>query len=161
MSEPVQRVLGPVALDYTVHAGSVTGAFLEALLDKRLVGRRCPSCAKVFLPPRGACPTCAVPMPEAVEVGQRGVVTTFSVIRIPFDGQVLTPPYAAAHIVLDGADTPLLHIVGECDVDTVRMGMRVEAVWADPIEPTLASVRYFRPTGEPDVAWDAFKEHLG
>jgi hypothetical protein len=90
----------------------------------------------------------------------RGTVTTFSVVRIPFEGQLLAPPYACAHVVLDGADVPLLHIIGECDVDLVRIGMRVEPVWASPIEPTLASVRYFRPVGEPDVSDDAIRGYL-
>ena len=32
------------------------------------------------------------------------------------------------------------------------MGMRVEAVWVpDESEPTLESIKYFRPTGEPDA----------
>jgi uncharacterized OB-fold protein len=82
---------------------------------------------------------------EHVEVAQVGTVTAFSVIRIPFEGQVLQPPYACAHVVLDGADVPLLHILGECDVDTVCVGMRVVAVWVDDIQPTLASIRYFKP----------------
>ena len=35
----------------------------------------------------------------------------------------------------------------------VRIGMRVEAVWVDPADlgPTLESIRYFRPNGEPDA----------
>ena len=80
-----------------------------------------------------------------VELAQIGTVTAFSVIRIPFEGQVLEPPYACAHVLIDGADVPLLHILGECAVDAVAVGLRVEAVWAEQIEPTLASIRYFRP----------------
>ena len=42
------------------------------------------------------------------------------------------------------------------------MGMRVEAVWVEPEElrPTLESIKYFRPTGEPDAPYDSYKEHL-
>ena len=150
----------PVRVEYLVTAGTVTTRFLNGIMDGRLEGRRCPVCKKVYIPPRGSCPTCAVPTTEAVDVGPRGTVTTFSVIRIPFEGQVLEPPYACAHVLLDGADVPLLHIVGDCDVDEIRMGMRVEATWADERSPTLSSVRYFRPTGEPDVAYDEIREHV-
>ncbi len=160
MSDPVTRQLAPVRLDYVVTACSVTGAFLEAILERRLVGRRCPACEKVYLPPRSACPTCAEPTIEQVEVGPKGTVTTFSVVRFPFEGQVLEPPYACAHVLVDGTDTPLLHIVGDCDVDTVRMGMRVQAVWADPLMPTLASVRFFAPIDEPDAPNASFAEHV-
>jgi uncharacterized OB-fold protein len=150
----------PVRIAYEVTAGTVTSRFLDGILQGRLEGRRCPACRKVYIPPRGSCPTCAVPTSEPVDVGPRGTVTTFSVIRIPFEGQILQPPYACAHVLLDGADVPLLHIVGDCDVDSIRMGMRVEAVWADVLEATLSSIRYFQPVDEPDVSYDQLREHI-
>ena len=145
MSDEITRMRSPTRLAYTVWAGQVTEVFLRALQQRRIVGRRCPQCEAVFVPPRGSCPTCAAPPGEEVEVAQVGTITAFSVIRIPFEGQVLDPPYACAHVQLDGADTPLLHIIGECPVDDVQIGLRVQAVWADVIEPTLASIRYFKP----------------
>jgi hypothetical protein len=151
MSDPVTRILSPTRIEYTVWAGSITGQFLRGLQQRKLIGYGCIACKKVYIPPRGSCPTCGEAVTEPVEVAQTGTVTAFSVIRIPFQGQVLEPPYACAHILLDGADVPLLHILGECDVDRVRVGLRAEAVWAEVIEPTLASVRYFRPNGEPDA----------
>jgi len=156
----VRRFKSPVRIQYKVTAGAVTAQFLDGILKGRLEGRRCPACRKVYIPPRGSCPTCAVPTSEPVNVGPRGTVTTFSVIRIPFEGQILQPPYACAHVLLDGADVPLLHIVGDCDVDAIRMGMRVEAVWAETLEPTLSSVRYFKPTDEPDVPYEQIREHV-
>jgi uncharacterized OB-fold protein len=143
-------MLAPTRLEYTVHASGLTTAFLRELQHRKLVARRCPTCRKVFIPPRGSCPTCAVQTTEPVEVAQQGTITAFSVIRIPFEGQVLTPPYACAHVLLDGADVPLLHIIGECDVNDVRVGQRVDAVWAEEIKPTLASIRYFKPILEAD-----------
>lgn len=146
--EAVTLMRTPTRVQYTVWAGDMTADFLSALQEKRLVGRRCPTCRNVYVPPRGSCPTCAEALTDHVEVAQVGTVTAFSVVRIPFEGQALTPPYACAHVLLDGADVPLLHIVGECDVDDVRVGLRVEAIWDQKIEPTLASIRYFRPTDE-------------
>ena len=150
----------PIRLEYTFTAGEAQSRFLRGLAEGKLIGQRCPSCRKVYIPPRGSCPTCAVPTHEAVEVGPRGTVTTFSVVRIPFEGQLLPPPYACAHVVLDGADVPLLHIIGECDVDVVRIGMRVEPVWAETLAPTLASVRYFRPVDEPDLPDEQIRIYL-
>ncbi len=156
---PVTRFKGPTRLEYLVTAGNNTVGFLRGIMQKRLIGLRCPSCSKVYLPPRGSCPICAVAMTEPVEVSQRGTVTTFSVVRFPFPGQVLTPPYACAHILLDGADVPLLHVVGG-DVDAVRMGMRVQAVWVEDLQPTLASVAWFAPCDEPDTPYDVFAEYV-
>lgn len=152
MTEPVTGFLGPVSLDYVVSAGDCTGAFLRGILDGRLLGRRCPTCTKVYVPARSICPTCSVPTAEEVEVGPNGTVTTFSVVRFPFEGQKLEPPYACVTLLLDGADSPLLHILGECPVDDVRPGMRVEPVWAPEPVPSLERIRYYRPSGEADVA---------
>jgi uncharacterized OB-fold protein len=80
-------------------------------------------------------------------------VTTFCIVNLPFFGQRIKPPYVCATILLDGADIGLFHLIQEVPAQEVRMGMRVEAVWAAPEErgPSLESIRYFRPTGEPDV----------
>lgn len=157
---PVTRFMAPTRIEYLVTAGDNTIGFLRGILERKLIGKRCPSCENVYMPPRGSCPMCAVAMTEPVEVSQRGTVTTFSVVRFPFPGQVLDPPYACAHILLDGADVPLLHVVGDCDVNEVRMGMRVEAVWVQDLQPTLASVRYFAPCDEPDTPYESFSEYV-
>lgn len=158
--KPVTQMLAPTKAQYIVTAGKLQQEFLGAVMRRELIGRRCPSCEKVYVPPRGSCPTCAVPCTTPVKVGPKGTVTTFSVVRFPFEGQALEPPYACAHVLLDGADVPLLHLVGDCDVDKVRMGMRVEAVWAEQPAPTLASVRYFRPIDEPDAPYALIEVHL-
>lgn len=158
--DPITRMKAPTRLSYVVYAGTNTAQFLDAIIEGNLEGRRCPVCRKVYVPPRGSCPTCVVALEEAVPVGPGGTVTTFSVIRIPFEGQVLTPPYACAHILMDGADVPLLHIVGGCDVEVVRIGMRVGPVWAEELEPTLASICYFHPIDEPDVPDDDIRAYL-
>jgi uncharacterized OB-fold protein len=114
------------------------------------------------VPPRGSCPADGVGTDEEVEVAHSGTVTTFCVVRVPFAGQQIEVPYVTASILLDGADIPLMHLIQECPADEVRMGMRVEAVWVPDGElaPTLTSIRYFRPTGEPDAPFDSFREHL-
>src|SRR4029077_6224256 len=90
---------------------------------------RCPVCTKVYLPPRGPCPTCAVLLAEPVELGNGGTVTTFCVVNVPFLGQSIEIPYVAASVLVDGADIAFSHLIQGCDASEVRMGMRVEAVW--------------------------------
>ena len=70
-------------------------------------------------------------------------------------------PFACAHVLLDGADLPFFALIQECPFDEVRMGMRVEAVWApkEEIAATFESIRYFRPIDEPDASYDSYKEH--
>ncbi len=162
MSERVNGIRTPIRLDYSYTAGRASTRFLRAITDRRIVGQRCPKCEKVYVPPRGACPTCGVATEEEVELPDKGTITTFCVVNLPFYGQAIKPPYVCASILLDGADIALFHLIQEVPAEEVRMGMRVEAVWddAEKLEPTMESIKHFRPTGEPDAPFESYKEHL-
>ena len=162
MSERVYGIKTPIRLDYTFAAGRAQSRFYGAIAEGRIVGQRCPECAKVYVPPRGSCPTCGVPTDAEVRVSERGTVTSFCIVNIPFAGQAVRVPYVSASILLDGADIPLFHLVQEIEASDARMGMRVEAVWAPRAElaPTMESIRYFRPSGEPDADFESYREHL-
>jgi uncharacterized OB-fold protein len=153
VSERVYGVKSPIRLEYAYTAGRARSAFLRALERRKIIGERCPQCRSVYVPPTGSCSTCGVPTEERVEVAPRGTVTTFCVVNLPFYGQQITPPYVCASVRLDGADTTLFHLIQEIPADEVRMGLRVEAVWAaeNEMEPSMETITYFRPTGEPDA----------
>ena len=162
MSDRVESINTPIRLDYTFTAGRATTRFLRGMAEGRILGQRCPECTKVYVPPRGSCPTCGVPTDEEVEINGKGTVTTFCIVRIPSDSLSVMPPFVCAHIILDGADLPFFALIQECEFDTVRMGMRVEAVWVPPAErgPTFESIKYFRPLDEPDAPFESYKDHL-
>lgn len=160
MPEPIRKIRTPMRLEYHIQAGTDQSSFLQALTEKRIVGRRSPI-GKVYVPPVGACPMTGLPMQEEVELPHVGTVVNFCIINIPFEGQRLEPPYATGTILLDGSDLPLFHIIGG-NVENVRMGMRVKALWVpdNELAPTLESILRFEPTGEPDAPYDSYKEHL-
>jgi uncharacterized OB-fold protein len=155
-----------VASDYVYSLKRLLDPQLKAqwqfLVEGKLIGGRTGPGAKVYIPPRGACPTDGLPTNEQVELPDKGTVTTFCVVNVPFLGQRIKPPYIAAYVLLDGADIAFLHLILECDPVEVRMGMRVEAVWKPQSEWgfTLENIDYFRPSGEPDAEYDTYKQHL-
>ena len=153
MSEPIGVIQTPIRLDYTITAGTAQSRFLKRISEGKIFGQRCPRCEKVYVPPNGSCPTCAVATDEEVEVSDSGTITKFCIVNLPFYGQAQEVPYVCASVLLDGADTTLFHLVQDVPAEDVRMGMRVRAVWvpAEELKPTLESIKYFRPTGEPDV----------
>ena len=159
---PVEIIDTPIELSYRFTPGRAASRFLRGIEHGKIVGQRCPSCRKVYVPPRGACAACGVATDEEVQLTDKGTVTTFCVVNVPFYGQKIEIPYVSATILLDGADIGLMHLIQECEAKDVRMGMRVEAVWVPPDErkPTLESIRHFRPTGEPDAPYDDFKEYV-
>ncbi len=159
---PVRKISTPIELVYRFTAGRATSRFVRGLLDFKILGQRCPSCTKVYVPPRGSCAKCGVATEEEVELPTTGTVTTFCVVNVPFYGQKIKIPYVTATILLDGADIGLFHLIQECEADEVHMGMRVEAVWQEPenMVPGLEAIQHFRPTGEPDADYDTYKEHV-
>jgi uncharacterized OB-fold protein len=160
--EDVTMVTTPIELKVLHSASLQETSYLKGLKAGRLIGQRCPQCGKVYIPPRGACPVDGVPTEEEVELPDRGIVTTFCIVNVPFLGQRIQPPYVAAYVLLDGADIAFLHLILDCPAEDVRMGMRVEAVWKprEEWEYGLQNITHFRPTGEPDAAYETFKEHL-
>ncbi len=160
--EPVRVIDTPARLDYRFTAGEATSRFLRGVARKKLLGERCPVCRKVYVPPRGSCPTDGVPTAEQVELAHTGTVTTFCVVNLQFYGQALEVPYVCATVLVDGADIGLFGLIQEIPFEEVRMGMRVEAVWVDDDELThdLASIKWWRPTGEPDADYETYKHHL-
>jgi uncharacterized OB-fold protein len=141
------QIITPIRLEYDYTPGEATTRFLRQIEKGRFVGQRCPRCRKVYVPPRGSCPTCGVPTEEEVELAQTGTVTAFCIVNIPFMGQAYECPYVSATVQLDGADIGFYHVIQEVPYDHVHIGMRVEAVWKPREEwgPTTESIAYFRP----------------
>lgn len=162
LAEPITMITTPVRLTIQHSVSPGESVYLRGLAEGRLIGQRCPLCRKVYIPPRAACPTDGVPTEENVELPDRGTVTTFCIVNVPFLGQRITPPYVAAYILLDGADIAILHLVLGCAPDQVRMGMRVEAAWRPRADwgTTPQNIDHFRPTGEPDAPFESYAGHL-
>ncbi|MCM6772902.1 Zn-ribbon domain-containing OB-fold protein [Nocardia sp. CDC159] len=160
--EPVTGIITPIDLRYKHTAAPQETVFLRAIAEGRLLGARAAD-GKVYFPPRGADPRTGEPTEDYVDLADTGIVTTFCIVNVPFQGQRIKPPYVAAYILLDGADIPFLHLVLGCDASEVRMGMRVKAVWKPRTEWTydgLDNVAHFEPTGEPDAEYETFAHHL-
>jgi len=165
--DPVTMLVVPSSSEIQHTASLPESTFLRGLEDGKLLGART-KCGrggepgKVYFPAREADPATGKQLDEFIELPDKGTVTTFAIINIPFAGQRIRPPYVAAYVLLDGADIPFLHLVTEIDASEVRMGMRVEAVWRPREEWDFGidNIEYFRPTGEPDADYETYKLHL-
>ncbi|MBG0565068.1 Zn-ribbon domain-containing OB-fold protein [Actinoplanes aureus] len=159
--EPVAIMTTPIRLSYRHTTSDEEDRYLRALAEGRLIGQRCPACHKVYVPPR-VCPADGVAPDEVVEIADRGMVTTFCVVNVPFAGQRLDPPYVVAQVLLDGADIPIQHLILGVGAEQVRMGLRVAAVWRDREQWSFTpeNIAHFEPTGEPDAPYESYAEHL-
>jgi uncharacterized OB-fold protein len=163
--DPVTMLVSPSSIEIQHTASLPESTFLRGLEEGKLIGAYAILAGgekgKVYFPAREADPATGKQLTEFVELPDKGTVTTFAIINIPFAGQRIKPPYVAAYVLLDGADIAFLHLILEIDAADVRMGMRVEAVWRPREEWGLGidNIEYFKPTGEPDADYDTYKHH--
>ena len=161
--EDVRIVTTPMRLEYTYTASPVTEAFLRGTQERRLLGRRCSKCEKVYLPPRGVCSMCGAAFTdEIVEIPDTGTVATFAVVNVNFASREVDLPYAVVEVLFDGAAITSQFLIQGVTHDQVRMGMRVKAVWkeGDDLQPTLSNITHVEPLDEPDAPYDSYKEYV-
>jgi len=159
--EPVKSIITPIRLEYDHSAGNAATGFLRGLKQKKIFGARTRPGEPVLVPPRGADPRTAELAAEMVEVKDTGTVITYSVIRVPSENIHFDLPYVCVTVLLDGSDVGFFHVLQNCPLADVRIGMRVRAKWVadDELSESLASIEYFEPLDEPDVPFEQLKEH--
>jgi uncharacterized protein len=173
--EPVKVMEQMVALDYKIRRSPTQERFDEAMREGRITGHRCPSCSRVYVPPKGFCPLCVVQTGQAdeVEVGDHATVTSFTILTpIQYRGQKEQERYALASLLLDGADSTVgQQRIEGVPLDDIRMGMRVRAAWRPTEERGDGgggamrwgvgdAISHWEPSGEPDAAPESYQEHV-
>ena len=165
-----------VSLTYEEELTPILERYVDALIDGRIIGHKCPQCGRVYVPGKGYCPLCVVETTEKdeVEVADTGVVTGFTIITpVAYYGQEETEPFVYASVLLDGASSNLggQDIVG-IPHDQVRSGLRVKAIWKPKNERSAegvsnrgwggvgSAIDAFEPSGEPDMDRAKFEEHI-
>jgi len=127
-------------------AGKVTSRFLLALRDEATIyGIRCPSCGKVYAPPRSLCGPCFTSTEEWVPLTGEGVVQSFTGVRYAESVHPLEPPFIIGLIRLDGADTGMVHIIRGMEEKALEIGQRVRAVFTQERKGHILDIAHFEP----------------
>lgn len=163
-AEPVTRMDYLASITYRNPVPEAADRATEASREQRLLGLRCPDCGRVYAGGRGYCPVDAIALgPECeVDLPHQGTITNFAIVTpVPYPGQTETEPFVRAFVLLDGTDVIIPYsAVIELPADQIRVGLRVDAVWASPAEETeegggmggsWGSLLGWIPNGEPDL----------
>lgn len=153
MSEQKSDIIqGSINLSYRWVVGPVGTKFFEGFKNKRIFGTKCPKCKRVLVPARKFCPRCFVDTPEWIEVSDRGVLRSFTIVNFAYEGQPNKPPYIVGIIDLEGTDVGFTHYVGGIDLrdvekagKNIRIGMPVKAVWRPKREGRITDIEFFKP----------------
>lgn len=134
----------PLTIEYpfTRTVGPVQSAFLTGLRERMVLGI-VRSDGTVLVPPVEYDPDTADELTELVEVAEVGTVTTWAWEPRPDERQPLDGPFAWAMVKLDGADTPMLHVVDAGSPDAISTGSRVRIRWADEREGAITDIACF------------------
>ena len=106
----------------------VSQPFFDAGEEGRFLLQVCPRDGAFFYP-RGRCPKCWRDDWQWKEASGRGTVYSFTIDRLGHDPQQKPfVPFAIAVVKLEEGPHAVGHIV-DCDIDAVRTGMKVKAVF--------------------------------
>ena len=134
---------------FSYDAGATRSKFLTEIRDNaRITGTRCPNCNRVYVPARSICLKCFANLSDFVEVANTGTLTTYSIVHASQPYYPSEPPFIYGVIQLDGADTGLVHLIGEVAPQEVRIGMRVRAVFKEERTGSILDIKYFKPVGD-------------
>lgn len=110
-----------------------------------LLGNKCGSCERVYFPPREACPYCrrkSIGKMQDLKLCGKGEVVTYSIVHVgpeDFEEQI---PYPIAIIKLDEGPQLTAQIV-DCDINDVKIGMRVESTFRRIQEDDYVGAIYY------------------
>ena len=137
---------GQIYIPNTYTAGALGTEVLTKLQKKkRIMGMRCPSCNRVYVPARSTCKDCFAQLDEWVKVSDRGAVLTYTVVNESNSCQPVEAPLIYGIIQLDGADNGFVHMLGGVEPEELSIGMRVQAVFKKERKGSILDIKYFKP----------------
>ena len=155
----------PISTAITHSATEAESVFLDGIAQGRLIGNRIASgvdAGRVYFPPRDVSPADGAPSAEYVDLPDTGIVTTFCIVNVPFQG----PADQAA--LRRGLRAARRHGHPAAALDPrlpCRRGPHGHAreggvVAAGRGEHSVGNISHFQPTGEPDAEYATYQEHV-
>lgn len=119
-------------------ATAETAAYWKALHDGKLMLAQCESCGKLSHPPQAVCAFCWGSKLKPRFAAGGGTLNSFSIIRQTadpsFKGRV---PYVLAYVDLDEGVSLVSNVI-HCEIDRLKIGMQLKAVFEQTSDDTGA-----------------------
>jgi len=134
----------PVTSRYTF--GLAGERFFRTLKDEgTILGSYCPKCDRVYVPAAVFCERCLGELDEWVDLGTVGVLETFTLLYVNYDGTHREEPEIVGLIAF--GDGGIIHRIEGIEPDDLAFGMPMEAVLEpeDKRQGSILDIKYFRP----------------
>lgn len=132
----------PVSNRYTY--GIAGERFFRTIKEEgRILGTRCESCNRIYVPAASFCERCLRQPVEWVDVGTEGEVVTYTHLFLNYDGSQRSEPETVAFIRL--GDGGLIHRVKLSDPNDISIGMKAAVKFKPPAERigSILDIDYF------------------
>jgi uncharacterized OB-fold protein len=97
----------------------------DAATEGTLIGFRCNECETTVFGPTVFCQQCTSTDLEAVELGVKGTLFSYTIVRIPPAGWPGDVPYVLGQVELPQGPQVLAEVIG-CEHDDLKIGMTVK-----------------------------------
>ena len=141
-------------ITYRHSTGETAAYFFEKLKGRQFVGKQCPKCHRVLMPPRAFCDRCHASTEKWVDVESHGTIESSTIIYHPFKGMPEVP-YALAYVLLQNAGTAMFNFVRGIDLtepreaaEKLEIGTRVNVAFIDQPEGAMTDFWYEIATKE-------------
>jgi uncharacterized OB-fold protein len=134
----------PVTSRYTF--GLAGEKFFRAIKDEgKIMGTHCSKCTRTYVPATLFCERCLSELDEWIDVGASGEIYTFTLLYQNYDGSPRDTPEIVAFVKI--GDGGIVHRLGEIQLDDIKIGIQVEAVFRPVNERTgaITDIAYFKP----------------
>jgi uncharacterized OB-fold protein len=103
-------------------------------LEGTFIGFNCQECDTTVFGPAIFCQSCTSTQLEAVELGGKGILFSYTIVRIPPAGWPGDVPYVLGQVELPQGPQVLAEVI-DCEHDDLKIGMAVEmTIQAVPAE---------------------------
>jgi len=155
-----------VSLTYRERLTPNLNRFVDKLLDGQIVGHKCPSCGRVYVPSKGYCPLCTVPTgkSEEIELSSTGTLVSYTILNPDalHQGEAST---VRGTVQLDGSEVTITGDLPDVKPEEAHPGIRLRALFSNPSDEEAAmgagwggfGITGWERTGEPDVPADEVK----
>lgn len=132
------------------HSYGRVSPFFMGLLEKKLMGTKCPKCGDVFCPPRAHCwrYDCRLQETEWIELPLTGILHSYTIMGFAGEAFLDDLPFVLAYVRVDGANTMIAGRLVGIRPEDVECDMRVKIRFVDAPKGQPMDF-YFEPDGMP------------
>ncbi|RMG49385.1 MAG: Zn-ribbon domain-containing OB-fold protein [Acidobacteria bacterium] len=134
-----------IKIPFMYTAGRALTRFLDGLARGEIWATRCASCSRIYVPPLSFCGRCWRVIDEWRQLPPMGELMSYTLVRYPLPEHPDRSPLILGLIQLDGADTNLVHFIGDVAPSEVESVTRVRAVWRDERPASIFAISHFAP----------------